>query len=115
MFKKDEYIVCLEGEFYSSTSKTRESKCAKLNYVVKQFQDCNYLRIYRGWRETGQKLNDEFTFDKSRMLTNWRYATPEEAEEYERLGHPYDVTTLKPVKPEDTSYLIEIFAKNNIT
>ena len=49
------------------------------------------------------------------MLTNWRYATQAEADEYERLGKPYDVTTFIPPKPEDTSYLIEIFAKNNIT
>lgn len=115
MFKKDDYIVCLEGEFFSGASRERESETTKLNYIVKQYQDCSYLRVHKGWREHSQKVNDEFTFDKSRMLTDWRYATPEEIEEYERLGHPYDVTTLQPVKPEDTSYLIEIFAKNNIT
>jgi len=36
-----------------------------------------------------------FTYDKLHNLTDWRYATEEEAEEYERLGKPYDVTTLK--------------------
>lgn len=70
MFKKDDYIVCLEGEFFSGTSRERESETAKLNYVVKQNQDSHYLRTCKGWRDNGEKVNNEFTFDKSRMLTN---------------------------------------------
>ena len=72
MNKKDDYIVYLEGEFYSGASRERESELAKLNYVVKQNQDSHYLRTYTGWRDRGEKINDEFTFDKSRILTNWR-------------------------------------------
>lgn len=114
MFKKDDYIVCLEGEFFASKVRMSKSECANKNYILKQSQDSHFLRVYKGWNASYEKVNDQFTFDKSKMLTDWRYATPEEIEEYERLGEPYDVTTLKSFKNEDTSYLIELFAKNNI-
>lgn len=35
------------------------------------------------------------SFDKKSVLINWRYATPEEIKQYDKLGYPYDVTTLK--------------------
>jgi hypothetical protein len=112
MFKQDDYIVCLKGDF---TIGRFESSIARENYCVKQQQVSNKLYIYESVDGGTARTNGDFTFDKSKKLKNWRYATPQEAIEYERLGYPYDVTTLQPVNPEDTSYLIEIFAKNNIT
>lgn len=110
MFKKDDYIVPLTLKDYD----TREDICAKENYCFKMSRDEEYM-VPQVDLEGDDNGHSPLKFDKSKKLVDWRYATPEEAEEYERLGKPYDVTTLQPVKPEDTSYLIEIFAKNNIT
>jgi len=41
----------------------------------------------------GSETNGWGRFEK-RDTHNWRYATPKEIAEYERLGNPYDVTTL---------------------
>lgn len=114
MFKQDDYIVCLKGDF---TIGRFESSIARENYCVKQQQVSNKLYIYESVDGGTARTNVDFTFDKSRKLTDWRYATPEEVKYYEILGKPYDVTTAEfyTFKPEDTSYLIEIFAKNNIT
>lgn len=107
MFKKDEYIVCLEGDFTKPpgyNNKSEVSECGAKNYIVKQSEDCTYLRTYKAiLNEYSDALslnrsNYDFTFNKLGKLKDWRYATPEEAEEYERLGYPYDVTTLDKFK-----------------
>lgn len=119
MFKKYDYIVCLEGKF-SPPGGMGISECGRKNFIVKQSITCEYLNIEKGIgldvndTTSGHRNNHMFTFDKTQWLKDWRYATSEEIEEYERLGQPYDVTTLKSFKNEDTSYLIELFAKNNI-
>lgn len=93
MFKKDDYIVCLEGEF-KKPGGVGISDCARKNYIVKQDIDDFCLNIQEGIGKIGQRNNIKMTFDKSQWLKDWRYATPEEIEEYDRLGKPYDVTTL---------------------
>lgn len=107
LFKKDEYIVCLEGDFTKPPGHNKNSEvseCGAKNYIVKQSEDCTYLRTYKAiLNEYSDALslnrnNYDFTFNKLGKLKDWRYATPEEAEEYERLGHPYDVTTLDKFK-----------------
>lgn len=119
MFKKDDYIVCLEGKF-SPPVGMGISKCGRKNFIVKQSITREFLDIEKGIGldvndvTSGNRNNYMFTFDKRHWLKDWRYATSEEIEEYERLGHPYDVTTLKVFKNEDTYYLIELFVKNNI-
>lgn len=44
----------------------------------------------------------------------WRYATLEEIAEYDRLGKPYDVTTIVSVKETDYNYLIPILKRFKI-
>ncbi len=84
-FKKDDYIVLLKGE---------ASKSFPLNYCYKQKEDYKYLTFYldnKGSSTNGWTLHP---FDKSKD-NDWRYATPEEIAEYDRLGKPFDVSTLK--------------------
>jgi hypothetical protein len=103
MFKKDDYIVFTEGD-------TTEDSCFPLNYIFKQRLDkiylCPYLDVKGSksngwdyprrfdWTTTKEKYSDE------RYKNTWRYATKEEIEEYDRLGRPFDVNTLKKVKEE---------------
>jgi hypothetical protein len=115
MFKAGDYIVCLEGEF--TTSKGYVSNVGKVNFVVKQYTNSTHLQIKTGIHDKkGFKNNVEFKFDRSSKLKNWRYATKEEAEEYEKLGGPYNVTLLK-IKTKTTqnnyNYLIPIIKQLN--
>lgn len=92
MFKKDDYIVCLEGDF--TTDGGIRSNVVNKNYIIKQLYELNYLHVYKGLDDC-ELCNDKFTFDKKKKLKDWRLATKEEIGEYDRLGKPYDVTTLK--------------------
>jgi hypothetical protein len=91
-FKKGDYIVTLKNNLRSNFIGT---SCAKENYCFKQRINSYYISPVldlAGSRENG---NSNLQFDKSDdMLKDWRYATPEEIAEYDRLGKPYDVTTL---------------------
>ena len=81
-FKKGEYIVITDK--FDSWSKDFIS-----NHIYKQRKDSTYLQpeydssdsITNGWVK--------YTRNNSH---NWRYATQEEIDEYERRGKPYDVT-----------------------
>jgi len=88
-FKKDDYIVALKiNNLHNYTS-------IKENYIIKQRCDSSYLQT--NCDITGHaNSNSYFTFDKAEDLKDWRHATSEEIAEYERLGKPFDVTTLKP-------------------
>lgn len=87
-FRKDDYIVTLEGDF-SMTS------CAEVNYCFKQKTEVDYIEPCLDLRGSSSNGNLTLKFDKSDNLENWRYATKEEIAEYDRIGKPYDVTTLK--------------------
>jgi hypothetical protein len=87
IFLKDEYIVLtryLSGNFST-------------NYCYKQRENYKYLRVYLD--STSCRTNGLSIITK-KDPSNWRYATPEEAAEYERLGKPYDVTILNVKKDE---------------
>ena len=98
-FKKDEYIVFTKGLSSSSFP---------LNYIFKQRQDKDHLSVYED--ATGDENDWEWhrNFNKlylpdgrtKPIITDWRYATVEEIDEYNRLGKPYDVTTLN--KPKES-------------
>jgi hypothetical protein len=91
MFKKGDYIVTLKvlkGDY----------NCARDNYCFKQ--RINNKSIYpevdlRGSKDNGHNI---MSFDKQGYLKDWRYATPQEIKEYDRIGKPYDITTLIPKK-----------------
>lgn len=81
MFKKGDYIVYLS-----------KGTCLLLqNYCYKQSQDENYLRV----EKDASGLNNFWpSLGRYEESHNWRYATPEEIAEYNRLDKPYDVRTI---------------------
>jgi len=87
MFHQGDYIVTLDVE--------DGYNCAKRNYCFKQ--RVNNKGIYPAVDLRGSTGNGHgaMSFDKKEYLKDWRYATPEEAAEYERIRKPYDVTTLQ--------------------
>jgi hypothetical protein len=89
-FKQGDYIVTLKGDF-SITRCAKENYCFKIRFTA---NDLNPEIDLNGSTKNG---NDNLKFNKSsEHLTDWRYATPQEIAEYDRLGKPFDVTTLKP-------------------
>jgi hypothetical protein len=98
MFLKDEYIVCLNTP--------EDDKDFPPNFIFKQRDNETYLSVEKDAK--GDKNGwANILFDKSEMYSEWRYATEEEANEYERLGKPYKVK-------EDLSYLIEFLTLKEI-
>lgn len=89
MFKKGDYIVTTQVD------QSYTLHCAKNNYCFKQVRE--FKGIAPEVDLKGSKTNDNPTlsFDKSALLLDWRYATEEEAKEYDRIGKPYDTTALK--------------------
>lgn len=96
MFKKDDYIVVLDSP--------KEDEYFPRNYVFKQKMNHSYLMSQLD--ASGDEDNGwtRINFTKKDCDTNydWRYATQEEIAEYEKLGKPFDVTTLqkKEIIPE---------------
>jgi len=90
MFKEGNYIVTLKvRDWY-------DDNCAKDNYCFKQRIDSYYINPeidLKGAKDNGHQV---MTSDKSKRLLDWRYATEEEIEEYERFGGPFDVTDYNP-------------------
>jgi hypothetical protein len=89
MFVKDDYIVLTKGPTDSSY---------KINFCYKQRGDCSYLLTYLDSRNSDTNGWSVYDFNKTKELggikIDWRYATKEEIAEYDKLGKPYDVTTL---------------------
>lgn len=87
MFKKDDYIVVLNiGDF--------STHCALPNYCFKQRKDSKSIYPYVDITGSKSNGNNSLEFNKSNNLKDWRYATQQEIDEYERLGKPFDVTTI---------------------
>ena len=87
-FKRGDYIVCLKlsnDAWYNVT--TRENFCTKQSF------DDEALNVEKDIAGTPNGYS-RLRFDKTDLLQDWRYATQEEIDEYNRLGHPFDVTTL---------------------
>lgn len=84
MFYKGTYIVTL----------IQDGACGKINYCSKQDIDFSYLKPVIDTNGTHGNGNSYFHITDT-SNTKWRYATQEEAAEYERIGEPYDVTTLQ--------------------
>lgn len=87
MFKKDDYIVCL----YKSPA--RETYI-KSNYIFQQKED-NIRAYAKVDLFKSQCYFDDIKFEDKDTV--WRYATKEEIAEYNRLGKPFDVTTLSTI------------------
>lgn len=87
MFKKDDYIVLLKYK----DARDSGSSSYILNHCYKQRENKDYLLTYLDSKGSTSNGWTWFPFNEP---DNWRYATREEAAEYERLGKPYDITTL---------------------
>ena len=113
MFEKDDYIIFTEAEMPNDYN-------FPINYIFKQRKSLPYLMPYldckgsstNGW-EGHRNFNNEYKNYSGISESKWRYATPKETTEYERLGKPYDVTTLQ-FTVYDYKYLIPILKKYNI-
>ena len=114
-FKKGEYIVLIsDGQSTSGTTLVQSDQFIK-NHCYKVRENNTFLRpeldscgsTANGWECI---LYNPNKFHKNR---NWRYATQEEIDEYERRGKPYDVTELnKQSFPDEGSIEIEYIPKN---
>lgn len=115
MFKKGDYIVVLKDSaitnnwenFVLKQTITRDLITPIITPLGISNEDCEHC--YSDFKE-----KDDV----------WRYATPEEIQEYDRIGRPFNITTFKPVtekewfeqekiKP-DYTYLIKLFKKYGI-
>lgn len=102
MFKTGDYIVKLND--------------ASSSYLLK-----NHVYVQSTNGNAFITANDSFgttTMSSNIYFNNpvtWRYATPEEITEYERLGKPFDVTTLVSVPVNnDYTYLVKFLKKLGI-
>lgn len=94
MFLQGDYIVLLKGPTCADFA---------LQYIYKQRLDQDHLHPELDLKRSGTNAWIRYTFNKKMhpMLKDqyadidWRYATPEEITEYNRLGKPYDVTLWK--------------------
>lgn len=80
-FKKGEYIVITDN--YSGGFCT--------NYIYKQRED--YIYLAAELDNNGSRTNGFSRYEKKNPY-NWRYATQEEIDEYNRRGRPYNVDEL---------------------
>lgn len=82
VFKKGEYIVITDN--YSGGFCT--------NYIYKQRKDYEYLEAEL---DNNGSITNGFARYEKKNSHNWRYATQEEIDEYEKRSKPYDVTELQ--------------------
>lgn len=87
MFYEGDYIVTLDVE--------NGWNCAKKNYCFKQRINFTGMAPEVDLNGSTSNSHSVMSFDKKQCLKDWRYATPEEVAEYERIGKPYDVTILQ--------------------
>ncbi len=84
-FKKGEYIIITDD--FDNFSKDFIS-----NHIYKQRCDSNFLQSEHDSKNSKTNGWKKYTRNNTH---NWRYATQEEIDEYERRGKPYDVTELQ--------------------
>jgi hypothetical protein len=87
MFYEGDYIVTLDVQ--------DGWNCARKNYCFKQRVGNKGMAPAVDLNGSTSNSHSIMSFNKTQYLKDWRYATPEEAAEYERIGQPYDVTTLQ--------------------
>ena len=97
-FKKGEYIVLIgKGQSTDSATLLEDFRTFIQNHCYKVRESCGHLRVELD--STGSKTNGwacvPYNPNEFHKTRNWRYATQEEIDEYERRGKPYDVTELQ--------------------
>lgn len=100
MFKNGDYIVCVERlskKHNSLSAGFKENYCFQINSHLNS-DDVFFPADGSGWWED-----------------TIRHATPEEIAEYERLGKPFDVTTIVSIPVNnDYTYLVKFLKKLGI-
>jgi len=97
MFKKGDYIVVLKDMAVHN--------CWQ-NFILKQYVN-NGSILPELIPNVRNNYNCGFSYSNFKEKDDaWRYATPEEIEEYERLGEPFDVTTFTPFKLPDNWHIL---------
>lgn len=96
-FKKNEYIVITKCCYDLDSYKT--------NFCYKQRSNDRYLKSCCDNRGSATNGWDHIDSQKESKESDWRYATPEEIKEYERLGAPFNVTKIKENKKVSENYL----------
>ena len=81
MFKKNDYIVVLYND---------NSLNSWTNQCFKQLEDLYYLKVVKNLNGN----TDGWSVINFKNQSKWRYASSAEILEYERIGKPFDVTTL---------------------
>jgi len=97
MFKKGDYIVTVKVE------NSGKHNCAKNNYCFKQRVNDEGMYPVIDLQGSDQNGHRVMSFNKTGYLKDWRYATPQEIAGYDRIGKPYDITTL-PTEPQYEIY-----------
>lgn len=97
------------GSYIVTTKVTSEpTQCAKQNYCFKQKTTSKGMHPECDLVGSTNNANYTFSFDRKENLLDWRFATPTEIKEYDRIGKPYDVTTIKGVTSKGYTYLFNI-------
>ena len=99
IFTEGTHIILVEGI---------NDTAFKNNHIYKQKIAHDYLMSELD--SNGSRTNGWSRYSASDN-SNWRYATPREVDEYNRLGRPYDVTTLDIKKPEPKYMAGQVFQK----
>ena len=87
MFNENDYITIVKD---SSSNNNWE------NFVVKQLEDNNnIIPIITPLNRNNSDRAEIYSHFNETYIT-WRYSTPEEIEEYDRIGKPFNVTTFQP-------------------
>ena len=97
-FKKGEYIVLIDkGQSTSSSDELILSEAFIQNHCYKVKENGSYLmtELDSAGGTTNGWVCIPYNPNKYHKNRNWRYATQEEIDEYERRGKPYDVTELE--------------------
>ena len=91
----------LKGEYIVVTIGVHQD--FKENFCFKQRETDTYLLSELDCKGSISNGLQYHCFDEAKYRDSWRYATKEEAEYYEKVGKPYDVTQMKKEEEEDTN------------
>ena len=81
MFNEGDYIVILKDDHISNNWQ---------NFIIKQVTKNNSIKPELTPRKNNYHPEESYSYFT--QTNTWRYATPEEIEEYKRLGIPFNVT-----------------------
>lgn len=90
MFKKGDYIVTLKVD-------GDDHNCARNNYCFKIREDGNYILPEIDIQGSTNNGHTIMKFYKTGSLFDWRYATKQEINYYNKINKPYDINEIKEI------------------